>query len=251
MDGACHVKKATLAIGCFLTTPWIISPGFAADFDLPQGPGHDLVLGQCQTCHDLQSVVDSAGIGKGAWDAVLDNMKSFGMRISDDQRAQILAYLGTYLGPNPPPVPEKDELKKAAADGTAVKAKLPDGKPVFENTCAACHQTTGKGVPGQFPPLAGNHDLFLSTEYPAEVILNGLQGKVEVDGKSYDSAMPAFNFLSDDEIAAVVGYVRSSWGNGELQGGKAEALSPADIKKLRSQKLTPDQVYALRKSLEH
>jgi mono/diheme cytochrome c family protein len=73
-------------------------------FNLPQGPGRDLIDGHCQTCHDLQSVVDSAGIRRGAWDAVLANMDDFGLRISDDQRAQILDYLATYLGPNPPPL---------------------------------------------------------------------------------------------------------------------------------------------------
>ncbi len=75
----------------------------AQQFDLPQGPGRELVYGHCQTCHDLQSVLDSSGIPRGAWNAVLDNMKGFGLRISADQRAKILDYLGTYLGPKPPP----------------------------------------------------------------------------------------------------------------------------------------------------
>lgn len=125
-------------------------------FNLPQGPGRDLIDGHCQTCHDLQSVVDSAGIRRGAWDAVLANMDDFGLRISDDQRAQILDYLATYLGPNPPPL----EAAPAPVDAGPV-----DGTQVFADTCIACHEADGKGKPGEFPPLASKRDLFLTQQY--------------------------------------------------------------------------------------
>jgi len=139
------------------------APGaFAAErFNLPEGPGRDLVYGHCQTCHDLQSVEDSAGIRRGAWDALLDNMKDYGLRISDEQRAKILDYLGTYLGPNPPP---------AAATAEAVAEPTADGAQVFQDTCIACHQEKGEGKPGEFPPLAKNPDLFLSPDFPAQAM---------------------------------------------------------------------------------
>ncbi len=211
----------------------------AAHFDLPEGPGRELVYGHCQTCHDLQSVVDSAGIRKGAWDAVLDNMKGFGLRLSDRQRAAILDYLGTYLGPHPP-----SEKQAAKAE-----AKPAGGEEVFNNTCVACHQPDGRGKEGQFPPLAGNPDLYLSRDFPALVVLNGIQGPLEVEGRSFDNAMPSFGFLSDAEIAAVIGYVRNAWGNDKLAPDGMKALDAGDVADRRKEPLDPGEVHARRKAL--
>ena len=234
------MKIAILACAAALSLPTAGAALAQSRFDLPQGPGRDLVYGHCQTCHDLQSVEDSAGIRRGAWDAVLDNMKNFGLRITDQQRAQILDYLGTYLGPNPP-------QEAAAADQTASA----DGKQVFDNTCIACHQEDGKGKPGEFPPLAGNHDLFLSREFPALVVLNGLQGKLSVEGGEFDNAMPPFDFLSDAEIAAVISYVRSNWGNDALAPADMQPLDAATVAELRKTPLEPDEVHKRREELRN
>jgi len=211
----------------------------AQQFNLPEGPGRDLVYGNCQTCHDLQSVLDSAGIRRGAWDALLDNMAGYGLRITPDQRAKILDYLATYLGPNPPP---------AAPAATAAAAV--DGASVFADNCSACHQTNGEGVEGQFPPLAGNPDLFLATDFPATVVLHGLQGPIDVAGQSLDQTMPSFDFLSDDEIAAVIKYVRASWGNDKLKPAGFADLTADEVAALRKKAMTPDEVHAYRASLE-
>jgi hypothetical protein len=69
---------------------------------LPEGPDRDLVAKVCQACHDLQMVFDAAGISRDEWDMSLDEMIASGMSISEDDRAKILAYLATYLGPSPP-----------------------------------------------------------------------------------------------------------------------------------------------------
>ena len=212
----------------------------ASGFDLPEGPGRDLVYGHCQTCHDLQSVVDSAGIRKGAWGAVLDNMKGFGLRLSDAQRSQILDYLGTYMGPNPPPKRQTVKAETASADG----------KGVFMNTCVACHQSDGRGKGNDFPPLAGNPDLFLSREFPALVVLNGIQGPLETEGKSFDNAMPSLNFLSDTEIAAVIAYVRHAWDNGKLRPKDLGSLAAGDIAEIRRKPLSPADVHQKRKALK-
>jgi len=210
-------------------------------FNLPQGPGRELVYGNCQTCHDLQSVLDSAGIRRGAWNALLDNMKGYGLRISADQRAKILDYLGTYLGPNPPAA--------AAATGAAATGAA-DGAQVFADICAACHQAKGEGQPGDFPPLAGNPDLFLATDFPATVVLNGLTGAIDVAGDSLDQTMPAFDFLSDDEIAAVIKYVRASWGNDKLRPAGFADLTAGEVAARRAKAMTPEEVHAYRGSLE-
>jgi hypothetical protein len=71
--------------------------------ELPQGPDRDLVSRVCKSCHDLQMVFDAAGISREEWDMSLDEMTANGMNISADERAKILAYLSTYLGPHTRP----------------------------------------------------------------------------------------------------------------------------------------------------
>jgi mono/diheme cytochrome c family protein len=213
----------------------------AARFDLPEGPGRDFIYGYCQTCHDLQSVVDSAGIRRGAWDAVLDNMREFGLRVDADRRAKILNYLATYLGPNPPPQQKATEATEA---GTA------DGAQVFGDTCIACHEADGKGKPEEFPPLAGNSDLFLAADFVPTVVLNGIEGPIEVEGAAFHNVMPPFDFLSDEEIAAVVAYVRSEWGNDAIRPADFPDVTAADVAAQRDKPMTPAEVHAYRESLK-
>jgi mono/diheme cytochrome c family protein len=230
-------SKACLLVAALSAWP------FQADadrFNLPEGPGRELVYGYCQTCHDLQSVADSAGIRRGAWDAVLDNMKDFGLRITDGQRERILDYLGTYLGPNPPP---------ATAPAPEVAAVNADGAAVFSDTCLACHGEDGTGKVDEFPPLAGNPDLFLSTDFPAYVVINGIEGKLSVRSMSVDNVMPPFDFLSDDQIAAVIAYVRSEWGNDALRPSGLTDPDAADVATVRGKPMTAADVAALRESL--
>ncbi len=214
-----------------------------AAIELPEGPNRALVYGQCRTCHDLQYLKESAGITRDDWDQMLISMKQYGLRLSPDQRSKILDYLGTYLGPNPPP-------KTAAATAPAAPAKV-DGATVFKDQCMACHQENAQGVPEQFPPLAKNADLFLSPDYPVRVVLFGLEGKITVDGKKFDSAMPPLDVLSDQEIAAVVNYVRGNFGNATLAPKSMKAVDAGAVAQLRGKKdTTAGHVYEYRQKLK-
>jgi mono/diheme cytochrome c family protein len=84
------------------------------------------------------------------------------------------------------------------------------GAEVYAASCASCHQAGGAGIPGQFPPLAGNPNVD-DAAYVDDVIRNGLSGKVEVNGETYDAVMPAQSTLSDDDIAAVIAYIQSGF----------------------------------------
>ena len=88
------------------------------------------------------------------------------------------------------------------------------GKQLFSTNCSACHQETGEGLPGAFPALKGNavvNDANPSVHIHA--VLFGLEG-VPVDGVKYESAMPPFStVLNDADIASIINYERSSWGN--------------------------------------
>ena len=104
------------------------------------------------------------------------------------------------------------------------------GKATFGRICAACHQAQGQGVPGTFPPLAGS-DYLAHAPKPQIIghVLHGLQGPVTVNGSTYNGMMPPMAFLSDDEIAGALTFVRSSWGN------SLDAVTPGDVKKVREQ----------------
>jgi mono/diheme cytochrome c family protein len=97
-----------------------------------------------------------------------------------------------------------------------------DGKAVFAAQCAACHQATGKGLPGVFPPLDGSEWVLGDARTVANILLHGINGKITVAGADYSGAMPSFHQLGDAELAAVASYIRSAWSN------KAQAL-PANL----------------------
>lgn len=116
----------------------------------------------------------------------------------------------------------------AAEPSTSSVAPSADGAKIYRNVCMACHQQTGVGVAGAFPPLAGSEWVNGDAKIPAKIILHGLQGAIEVKGATYNGVMPAFGEqLKDEEIAAVVSYVRSQWGN------SASPLSAGEVTELR------------------
>ena len=93
-------------------------------------------------------------------------------------------------------------------------AAAPDGKMLFASKCAACHQATGLGG-GPYPPLAGNADVTApDTANLILTVLNGRSGPIQVNGKTFSGAMPAWkDQLSDGDLAAVLTYIRSAWTN--------------------------------------
>lgn len=104
------------------------------------------------------------------------------------------------------------------------------GKRVFLNTCIACHQANGLGVPGQYPPLAGSDWVAGSEERIIRVVLHGFNGPVTVSGKDFNNAMaPLGALLKDEQIANVLSYVRSEWGNNSPE------VKPETVAKVRAE----------------
>ena len=126
------------------------------------------------------------------------------------------------------------------AAGTAIQASA-DGEKVYTSNCASCHGPAGAGVPGAFPPLAGNKAILGSDKYVSDVLLYGLQGQINASGQNYNGVMPAWAAtLSDAEIAAVLTHIRSTWGN------SAPAVKADTVKTERATPLTVQQVLAER-----
>lgn len=88
------------------------------------------------------------------------------------------------------------------------------GAPIYASLCAACHQASGLGLPGVFPPLAESEWVKAAPELPIRILLLGVGGAMTVKGQAYSGQMPGFKQLSDAEIAAVLTHIRSAWNNG-------------------------------------
>lgn len=99
--------------------------------------------------------------------------------------------------------------------GASAAGAASDGKAIFESKCASCHQAAGEGIAGTFPPLAGNPDVTAANPNRLiGIVLHGLNSTLTVKGTRYNGGMPPWkDALSNAEIAAVLTYVRSSWGN--------------------------------------
>ena len=110
---------------------------------------------------------------------------------------------------------------------SADKASIERGKTVYEGTCLACHQADGSGVPNLNPPLIKTKWTLGEKNQLINVVLKGLDEEIEVDGETYHNVMPPLAYLSDQEIADVLTYVRNNFGN------KASAIREVDVKALR------------------
>jgi mono/diheme cytochrome c family protein len=105
---------------------------------------------------------------------------------------------------------------RASASAAAMKnpASASDGATVYLTDCSSCHQTNGQGVSGAFPPLAGNAVVTGNPVAVIAIVKNGLEGRVTVNNAAYSGIMPSWKGqISDDQIAAVISYIRSSWTN--------------------------------------
>jgi mono/diheme cytochrome c family protein len=124
------------------------------------------------------------------------------------------------------------------------------GSSVYATNCAACHQAGGTGMADAFPPLAGHFpDLLKRADgrtYVGKVLLFGLEGEISVNGKNYAGAMPAWQTLSDSDIANVLNYVSNAWDNGKSLPAGFKPFTADEIKALRTPELTSAAVYALR-----
>jgi mono/diheme cytochrome c family protein len=116
----------------------------------------------------------------------------------------------------------------APRPATAPGAATNKGAELFRVTCANCHQANGEGVPGAFPPLANDPVVDGDATAHAQVVLFGLSGKT-INGVKYAASMPAWgNQLSDDEVAVIMNYERSTWGN------NAAPITPQQVAAVRA-----------------
>jgi mono/diheme cytochrome c family protein len=159
------------------------------------------------------SVVDIAALLKGGASmrgavygpmaAVTHNSLQY---LTDSDATAMAIYLKSLL--------ESKASPPLVVEGIRGSAALSTGRSVYQRHCAACHRSDGKGMPPAYPPLAGNPSIEMELSVnPLRMVLNGgYPPQTTANPRPY--GMPPFaQVLSDDEVAAVVTYIRISWGN--------------------------------------
>ncbi len=117
-----------------------------------------------------------------------------------------------------------DKIKPLVAKSEADRIKM--GKIVYNQSCAACHQGDGAGIPSAFPPLTKSDYLNADKTRAIGVIKNGLTGPITVNGNKFNGVMPSLG-MSDEDIANVLTYVYSTWGNSK------KTVTPAEVKAVK------------------
>jgi mono/diheme cytochrome c family protein len=120
-------------------------------------------------------------------------------------------------------------LPAQAKAGGAAQASIARGKQIYQDTCLACHQADGAGVPNMNPSLIKTPLVLGDKAKLIRVVLQGMTGELVVNGDTFDKPMPPLGTtLADQQIADVLTYVRNSFGN------KATPVTAAEVKAIRA-----------------
>jgi mono/diheme cytochrome c family protein len=197
-----------------------------------------IIMRRCSRCHNEQArfvynwldyetaYKDRGEIERRVWEAwkgiyfkesmpIANSPES--LAITDKERAKIRdwALHGAPRGVPPPPNVATNRAEKVQR-----------GRELFVSICAACHQPTGSGIPNVFPPLAGSDYLNADKNRAIKIVVNGRQGLIVVNGLQFNNSMPKFP-LDDNDIANVLTYVYSSFGNSGIE------VTPQEVARLR------------------
>ena len=104
-----------------------------------------------------------------------------------------------------------------------------NGKLVYTKYCLTCHQSNGSGVPGMYPPLTKTDWVQGDKDRLIQLMLKGLTGEITVNGQVYRTSMPSHHYLTDEQIADVLTWVRSNFGN------SADAVTIQEVSAARIQ----------------
>ncbi|MPR36141.1 c-type cytochrome [Cytophagaceae bacterium SJW1-29] len=121
-------------------------------------------------------------------------------------------------------------MPAATAKTQTMEMAMASGQIVYEQNCAVCHQADGSGVPHLNPPLSQTEYVLGEKARIIGVVLNGLNAHELINGETYSNVMPAHDFLTDQQIADVLTFVRNSFEN------KASAVSVAEVAAERAKK---------------
>jgi mono/diheme cytochrome c family protein len=140
------------------------------------------------------------------------------------ERAQKIADLLTWPGK---PGAEPEIVVRPLAPEE--QKRFDQGKELFLISCGACHQPHGMGQEGLAPPLVDSDWVLGSPQRLVRIVLHGLHGPINVKGKAFQLDMPALGVFDDDQIAAILTFVRREWGH------TANPVEPDLVKTIRAE----------------
>ncbi len=175
------------------------------------------------------------------------NKGALGM-LKADGPPNLLVYSGkevdaTYLGDSALPgstgpnvAAMEAKMQQAIAGDVKIQAMskeiiIEKGRRVYTQTCFACHQPEGQGLPSVFPPLAKSDYLMADKARAIRSVVKGLSGEIVVNGQKYNGVMPPV-MLTDEQIAHVLTYVYNSWGN------TGDIVTVEDVRKIHAESAT-------------
>jgi len=120
-------------------------------------------------------------------------------------------------------------IASAFMQASGLPQSIERGKEVYTTYCQNCHMENGAGVPGANPPLAKSDYLKHPVNDLIKLVVKGQTGKIIVNGTTYETPMLAVDYLTDEQVADVLNYVRNTWGN-----KNAVAVLPSQVKKMRN-----------------
>jgi len=173
-----------------------------------------------------------------------------GARIDIGHAMQLVVERGVgqsvYAGGVPP-------LPAATPAGEVAAQAAVDGAALYTQHCMACHQATGAGIPGAFPPIAGHIGELVAADraYPAKLVLFGMMGAVTVAGTTYNGVMPGLAAaLSDADVAGILNHALTAWDDVEALGDAFEPYAAEEVAEWRALGLSMTDVHAIRVALE-
>ena len=172
------------------------------------------------SARDIVDLLKTGQAARGtAFGPMADVVRQSTQYMGDDDLHAIAGYLSTLPSPAPPPAPP------ALFDAGRLAKQ---GERIYGQRCADCHGADGRGVPGVYPPLAGNAPVAGPTGINAirVVLLGGFAPSTAANPRPY-SMPPYAQQLDDEEVASVVSYIRQAWGN------RAGAVGPQDVARYR------------------
>ena len=120
----------------------------------------------------------------------------------------------------PVSLPEKEPVLKVAED-----LSNHPGQALYNQHCLPCHQADGNGVPGMYPPITDKAWIDGDNARLISIVLHGLDEEIEVHGESYNTVMAALPYLSDQEVADVLNFIRNKFGSEEADFTVEEVAS--------------------------
>ncbi len=242
------------SIGLATALGFALLAGTGAVFGQSSAPAGNAKVGKalfmrvgCYECHGTVGQ-GSGRRGSGGWGPMLaphpkpysafltqlrtprDAMPAYSaLIVSDQDAAKIYGYLVSI--PEGKSASEIALLRGYAGERTAKETAVAStavGETVYTANCSACHGAAGTGTPGVFPPLANNPDVTGPANKVIEIVNNGLNAKITVNGAAYEGTMPGWKqALTAAQVAAVITYIRTSWGN---HGGPVTAADVSAAK---------------------